>query len=159
MLRFVVTLALLWALPASPQTPQGDAARAALLQADSEWAGLAAGGKDVERIVSFWTDDATIYPPREAPIVGKEAIRKYVAESLKIPGFSIRWKPTQTVVAAAGDLGYTMGTNAFTFPDAQGHLTTANGRYLTVWRKGAGGRWQCVVDFWNEAPAPEAGPK
>jgi ketosteroid isomerase-like protein len=148
----VVALLLLWARPGSAQTSENEAARAALLRADNEWAGLAASSKDVDRIVSFWTDDAAIYPPREAPLIGKAAIRSYVAESLNIPGFSITWKPSQAVVAAAGDLGYTTGTNAFTFPDAQGHLTTAHGRYLTVWRKSENGAWRCVVDFWNDAP-------
>jgi ketosteroid isomerase-like protein len=155
----IVALLLSWALPAAAQSSQ-DEARATLLQADTEWAELAASGKDVERIVSFWTDDAVIYPPREAPIVGKDAIRTYVSESLKVPGFSVSWKPIQVVVSAAGDLGYTTGTNSFTFPDAQGRLTTAEGRYVTVWRRAGKGRWRCVVDIWNEAPpAAGAGPK
>jgi ketosteroid isomerase-like protein len=146
-------LLLLSPCPASAQSSNSSATRAALLETDTEWA-AAAGTTDVERIVSFWTDDAVIYPPREAPVAGKTAIRKYVGESLKIPGFAIRWKPIEAVVSAAGDLGYTTGTNSFTFPDAQGRLTTSNGRYLTVWRRKNGGRWRCVVDFWNEAPPP-----
>jgi ketosteroid isomerase-like protein len=160
MSRWTMVALLLLSLPASAQTSQKEAARAALLHTDIEWAELAASGKDVERMLSFWADDAAIYPPREAPVVGKQAIRAYVTESFKIPGFSISWKPVQAVVAAAGDFGYTTGTNAFTFPDAQGHLTTAHGRYVTVWRKAEDGRWRCVVDFWNEAPpAPGSGQK
>jgi ketosteroid isomerase-like protein len=85
-------------------------------------------------------------------VTGKAAIRKYVSESLKVPGFAITWKPSEAVVAASGDLGYTMGTNSITFPDAQGGLVSSNGRYVTVWRKEPDGRWRCVVDFWNEAP-------
>ena len=136
---------------ASAQASRTATSRAALLKIDTEWA-EAAGTTDGERIVSFWTDDAVIYPPREIPVSGKTAIRKYVSESLKIPGFAIRWKPIAAVVSASGDLGYTTGTNSFTFPDAQGRLITSNGRYVTVWRKEPGGRWRCVVDFWNEAP-------
>lgn len=146
-------LLLLSPFVASAQSPKSSATRAALLETDTEWA-AAVGTTDVERIVSFWTDDAVIYPPRETPIAGKATIRKYVSESLKIPGFAISWKPTEAVVSASGDLGYTMGTNSFTFPDAQGRLMTSNGRYVTVWRKEPGGRWRCVVDFWNEAPPP-----
>jgi ketosteroid isomerase-like protein len=152
MSRWTVVALLLWPLPAPAQPAPNEAARAALLRTDNEWAALATTSKDVERIVSFWTDDAAIYPPRQAPIIGKEAIRAYVSESLKVPGFSITWKPSQAVVAGAGDLGYTTGTNAVMFPNAQGQLTTAPGRYVTVWRKDPSGRWRCVVDFWNEAP-------
>ena len=144
-------LLLLCPCPVSAQGAKTVAARAALLETDTEWA-AAAGTTDGERIVSFWTDDAVIYPPRETPVAGKTAIRKYVSESLKIPGFAISWKPMEAVVSASGDLGYTTGTNSFTFPDAQGRLTTSNGRYVTVWRNEPGGRWRCVVDFWNEAP-------
>ncbi len=145
--------------PTSAQSSKAAEARAALLKADIEWA-EAAGTKDLERIVSFWTEDAVVYPPREAPVAGKAAIRKYVGESLKVPGFAISWKPGEAVVSASGDLGYTTGTNSFTFPNAQGQLTTSHGRYVTVWRKEPGGRWRCVIDFWNEAPPPaEATPK
>jgi ketosteroid isomerase-like protein len=79
------------------------------------WA-ASAGTTDVERIVSFWTDDAVIYPPRQAPVAGKAAIRKYVGDSMKIPGFSVSWKPAAAVVSASGDLGYTTGTNSSPFP-------------------------------------------
>ena len=150
----VLSAALLFSpLPASAQSAKASAARAALLKADIEWA-AAAGTKDPERIVSFWTEDAVVYPPREAPVIGKAAIRKYVAASLAVPGFAISWKPGEAVVSASGDLGYTTGTNSFTFPDAQGQLTTSHGRYVTVWRKESDGRWRCVIDSWNEAPPP-----
>jgi hypothetical protein len=37
--------------------------RQRLVQRDAEWAALASQGQDVERILSFWTDDARVYPP------------------------------------------------------------------------------------------------
>jgi len=156
--RLTLLTALSFVTPwaASAQTSKADAARAALLKADIEWAATA-GTTDVERIVSFWTDDAVIYPPRQAAVAGKAAIRRYVGDSLKIPGFSVSWKPAAAVVSASGDLGYTTGTNSFTFPDDHGRPTTSNGRYVTVWRKERDGRWRCVVDFWNDAPPPAPG--
>lgn len=139
------------------QPSPGDAARAALLKADAAWAALASTSKDVEQIVAIWTDDAVIVPPREPPVRGKAAIRAFVGESLKVPGFSVHWTPESAVVSASGDIGYTMGTNRFTFPDGKGAIVTQHGRYVTIWRKEADGTWRCVVDFWNEAPA--AAPK
>jgi len=147
-----VLVFLATAASSAPPPPKMDPARAALLQTDIEWARQAALGKDVERIVSFWADDAVVYPPREVPVVGKVAIRKYVAGSLKVPWFSINWKPAQVVVAASGEVGYTSGTNEITSPDGNGKVMTSRGRYLTVWRRTATGSWRCVVDFWNEAP-------
>lgn len=129
------------------------AARAELLRVDGEWS-AAAGSTDVDRIVSYWSDDAVITPPHERPVAGKPAIRKFVADSLKIPGFSVRWQPAEAFVSSSGDLGYTTGSDVFTFPDATGKVVTSPGRYVTVWKKDETGRWRCVIDFWNEAPAP-----
>jgi ketosteroid isomerase-like protein len=152
-----ITFAALVLLPvltlaASPQKSDS-AARTALLQTDTEWARLAGAGKDIEKIVSYWSDDAVIYPPREAAVSGKVAIRNYVSRSLGSPFFSISWKPAQAVVSDSGDLGYTMGSNEMTFADPSGKVARSQGRYLTVWRH-TGGVWKCVVDFWNESPFP-----
>ena len=123
--RFVFALALLPALASAAGPAKVDPARAVLLQTDMEWAKAAALGKDVEKIVSYWADDAVVYPPREAAISGKAAIRNYVGTSLKTPFFSISWKPAQAVVASSGDLGYTMGSNEITFADPKGKVTRA----------------------------------
>ncbi|HYK41735.1 MAG TPA: DUF4440 domain-containing protein [Thermoanaerobaculia bacterium] len=130
---------------------RNDSARSDLLRVDGEWS-AAAGSPDLERIVSYWSEDAVVTPPHEAPIAGKPAIRKFVADSMKVPGFSVRWKPSEAVVSSSGDFGYTTGTNVFTFPDPSGKIVTSPGRYVTVWKKDDAGRWRCVVDFWNEAP-------
>lgn len=139
--------------PAGAQPAGNAAAREALLKTDREWA-QAAATRDLERIVAYWTDDAVIYSPGDAPVEGKAAIRAYVGESLKMPKFSITWTPAQAEVAASGDLGYTRGTNAITVPTEGGGTTTLAGRYVTVWRKAADGKWRCAVDFWNAAPSP-----
>lgn len=149
------TLFVLFLLPAlaSAQSPgKADPVRAALLQTDTEWARAASAGKDVEKILSYWSDDAVVYPPGVAAVSGKAAIRNYVSTSLKTPFFSISWKPAQAVVAASGDLGYTMGSNEITFADSKGRVTRAQGRYLAVWRRNGGGPWKCVIDFWNDSP-------
>ena len=147
-------LLLVPALASAQSSGKADPARAALLQTDMEWARIASAGKDVDKILSYWSDDAVVYPPGVAAVSGKAAIRAYVATSLKTPFFSISWKPAQAVVAASGDLGYTMGSNEITFADAKGKVTRAQGRYLTVWRRNGGGPWKCVVDLWNDSPFP-----
>jgi ketosteroid isomerase-like protein len=37
--------------------------RRCLLQRDAEWAALASAGQDIDRMLSFWTDDARVLPP------------------------------------------------------------------------------------------------
>jgi len=122
---------------------------AALLERDREWAALASEGKDVERMLSFWTDAAKVFPPGLPVVEGKQAIREFVTGSLSMPGFSITWEPEEVVVAPSGDMGYTTGRNHLTMPDAAGNLQTEHGRYVTVWRRETDGTWRCVIDIWN----------
>ena len=128
-------------------------ARAELLERDRKWAALASEGRDVERILSFWTDDAKVFPPGAPVVAGKPAIREFVAGSLGTPGFRIWWEPQEVVVNAGGDLGYTTGRNHLTMPDAAGKLQTEDGRYVTVWRRDPDGEWRCVIDVWNGGPS------
>lgn len=123
-----------------------------LLRTDREWAALASEGKDVERILSFWSDDATIAPPGVPLITGKAAIRTFVEQSLATPGFHIGWTPAQASVSGDGTMGYTTGTNTTTLPGPEGKLLTVTGRYVTVWRRDASGAWKCVADIWNAGP-------
>ena len=123
-----------------------------LLRVDREWAAVASEGKDVERIVSFWSEDATITPSGAPVIDGKLAIRTFVQQSLATPGFHISWRPEQAAVSADGTMGYTSGKNTTTFPGPDGKLMTVIGRYVTVWRREPGGAWKCVADIWNSGP-------
>src|SRR5437660_6177783 len=59
------------------------AEQAKLLRRDAEWADLATAGKDVDKIVSYWSDDAVVIFPGQPVIEGKQAIRAYVDASLK----------------------------------------------------------------------------
>ena len=129
--------------------------RTALFRADEAWA-QAAAAKDLEKTLSFWTEDASVLPPGQAAVVGKEAIRRYVSEAFALPGFAIRWKTTEFVVSASGDMAYGVGTNEMTVNDAQGKPMTQRGRGITVWRKDGKSGWKCVVDIWNPEPPPPA---
>src|SRR5262245_21204018 len=62
-----------------------------LLRRDAEWADLAAAGKDVERVVSYWSDDAVLIFPGQPVLEGKAAIRAYVTDCFHTPGFKIHW--------------------------------------------------------------------
>jgi uncharacterized protein (TIGR02246 family) len=125
--------------------------RAALFRADKAWS-QAAARRDVEEVLSFWTDDASVFPPGQPPVVGKEALRRYVTGGFAMPGFSIQWETSAFEVSAAGDIAYGVGTNVVTINDPQGKRITERGRAVTVWRKGTDGLWRCVVDIWNAGP-------
>lgn len=146
-------LVSLLAINGAAQGNKPASGRSDLLKADTEWAVLAAKGKDVDRIVSFWADDAVLYLPGEAALSGKPEIHKYLAGKLKTPWFSMSWKAAQAVIAASGDVGYTMGSTEIAVADAKGKVTRKPGRYLRVWRRTAGGPWRSAVENWSDAPA------
>ena len=56
-----------------------------LLRRDAEWADLAAAGKDVDKVVSYWTDDAVLIFPGQPIIEGKAAIRGMWCRASVIP--------------------------------------------------------------------------
>jgi ketosteroid isomerase-like protein len=130
--------------------------RQRLLELDQEWAALAAAGQDVERILSFWTDDARIYPPGMPTVSGKAALRRYVEGALAVPGFHIRWTSSEATLSPDGQLAYVFSNNAVTMPGPAGKLVTTRGRAVTLWCPDAGGEWRCAVDIWNDEP-PEPG--
>ena len=123
-----------------------------LLRRDAEWADLASAGKDVERIASYWSDDAIIIPQGQPVIEGKAAIRAFVMSSLQIPGFKIHWVSERVSFSPDGKLAYMHGKNAMTLPGPNGALVTLAGRGVTIWRLEPDGQWRCVVDIWNDPP-------
>ena len=137
--------------------PDLEAERAALVRLDKAWA-QAAAARDVEKVLSFWADDARVFPPGQPAVIGKEALREYDSGGFALPGFSIRWETSDFVVSASGDMAYGLGTNAVTFNGPDGKTITERGRAVTVWRKDPAGAWKCVIDTWNPEPAAPPAP-
>ena len=120
-----------------------------LLERDREWSAAAAGGQDVEYILSFWTDDAVVLAPGLPPLRGKAALRAYVQQSLSMPGFKISWTSRDVVFSADQTLAYMFSNNAVTMNDADGKPVTTQGRAVTIWKREQDGEWRCAVDIWN----------
>jgi uncharacterized protein (TIGR02246 family) len=129
------------------------AERDAILATDKPWQ-EAIAAKDVDRAVSFWADDAVVMAPGGASLTGKNAIRGFVAEAFKMPGFGLMWETTSVNVASQGDLAYALARTTTTVNGPDGKPTALRGKAATVWRKGADGRWRCVVDIWNDEAPP-----
>jgi ketosteroid isomerase-like protein len=116
-----------------------------LAKLDDEWS-AAAGKKDVDQVVSFYSEDAMVYPPGEPVAVGKEAAKK-VWSFITDPSSTISWKTTHAEVV--GDLGYTAGTYKDSFKGPDGKIVSETGKYLCVWKKQKDGKWKAIHDMWN----------
>jgi ketosteroid isomerase-like protein len=157
----LVLLIMSVCLVAACAPPPFDAAAEArtLLQRDGEWAQAASDGKDIEKIVSFWSDDAVVIPQGQPVAEGKAAIRAFVTTSFQIPGFTIHWTSDKVTFSPDGRLAYMRGTNEMTVPGPTGAPISVPGRGITVWRREPDGQWQCVLDIWNDPPALTAAVK
>jgi uncharacterized protein (TIGR02246 family) len=127
------------------------AEEASLMKRDAEWSAVAYEAKDLEKILSFWTDDAVVIPSGGPVADGKAAIRAFVQGALAIPGFKIRWTTTKATLSPDGKFAYLQSTTETTVNGQDGKPQTMDSRATTVWRKDPDGLWRCVLDTWNEA--------
>jgi len=152
---------LLAASSCSQQTPADTRAadEGALREQDEQWS-KAAGAKDLEATVSYYSDDASLLPPNAPIATGKQAIRAVWATMLG-PNDSVSWQVSKVDVARSGDLGYSMGVYQLNTKDPQGNPVTDRGKLIEVWKKQADGKWKTVADIFNSdlpVPAPPEKP-
>jgi ketosteroid isomerase-like protein len=141
--------------PAAPDTRATD--ESALKMLDSYWS-QAAATKDVDKTVSYYSDDAIVMPPNSPTTTGKEPIHALWKGILGAPGFVGGWKPLKVEVARSSDLGYVSGSYEFTENDASGKPITDKGKYVEVWKKQTDSGWKCVVNIFNsDLPSPAFG--
>ncbi len=132
-----------------------DADVAALKEVEAGWVRDAAT-KDVEKWMAHYTDETAVLIPGSPTLTGKQAIRAALKPMLTDPNFTVTFGATKIDVARSGDLAYTRGTYTMTATDPKTKApTTEKGKYLTVYRKQAGGTWKAVEDtFMSDAPPP-----
>jgi uncharacterized protein (TIGR02246 family) len=121
---------------------------------DAQWS-KAAGAKDVDKTVSYYSDDAIVMPGNAPIATTKDAIRKLWQDLLTSPGAAISWKATKVEVARSGDMAWLTGTYELMMNDATGKPVNDRGKYAVVWEKKSG-TWRAAVDIWN-SDLPTAG--
>ncbi len=119
-----------------------------LFATDKEWSDAIADG-DIDKIVSFWTEDAILYFPGAPIVIGRGSIKDIVRKNRTISGFSLEHKPAEVFVSSSNDLGYTTGTFNISLPDKNGKLIKRQGNYVCIWNKQNDGHWKCSVNIGN----------
>lgn len=153
--RIVTTFvfSLLAAVPALAQTSQKASAEDAVRAADAAWL-KAYQAKDVDKSVAFLDENASMLAPNTPIATGKAAISKLIAGELALQDSKIRWHPDKAGVAQSGELGYTSGFYDWSFKDKSGKVISDTGKYLTVWKKQADGKWKVLFDTYNSDNPP-----
>lgn len=112
--------------------------------------------KDLNRIISFYDDDALMLPAAEPAIRGKQAIRGEWAHILAIPGFENQGELISLDISSSGDLAYTTGSYLSVMEGEDGSTVREPGKWVTVWKRRNGGPWQIVIDTYNtDVPPPD----
>jgi ketosteroid isomerase-like protein len=87
--------------------------------------------------------------PGAPAMVGKDAVRRYVAAAFAIPDFSIGWVTEHVWIAKSGELAYATGSDEIRMTSPEGKPVVEHNKAIAIWRKQADGSWKCAVDMWN----------
>jgi uncharacterized protein (TIGR02246 family) len=152
-----VGLFLLLAGCSETPTPPADTSAAdlkAIKDGEIAWSADFAS-KDPDKIVSHYADDATLMKPDTPIVMGKDAIRKAVAQMYADKNLAVSFTTTTAQVAKSGDLAYTQGTYSMTRTNPKTKkVVEEKGKYLTVYKKQSDGTWKAIEDIDNaDAPA------
>lgn len=130
----------------APPAPEAQAVRVqSLLDADRAFAARAQTAGAAAAFADFMAEDGKLLGAAAEPVIGTAAIFEVM---VALPeNAEISWAPVEAVVAESGELGFTWGDYRLSAPGADGSTVVETGRYLTVWRKDAQGRWRGVIDI------------
>src|SRR6266508_4404682 len=111
----------------------------------------AALAHDFATWAALFLDDGAAYPPNEPAVKGRAAIRAWLEKFPPITEFKL----SNVKVEGCEDLAYVLGTYTMTIapPGAPGPVKNS-GKYVSVVRRQADGRWLLAVDmFSSDLPA------
>ena len=139
--------------PAPPDTRAAD--EKTIRDMETAWVKEFAA-KDMDKIVAHYADDGMVLLSNAPTMVGKDAIRAGMKDTVTDPKFSLDLKTAK--VEVSGDLAYSQGTYSVRAPDPKTKKVMAEtGRYVEVYKKQADGSWKVVQDINSpEAPAVPA---
>ncbi len=107
---------------------------------------------DAAGVAALYTDDATLLPPDAEMVQGMAAVQEFWAAGIAPEGMNLTL--TTVSVEGAGDYAYEIGT--WSMPAGEGEAAAeAHGKYLVVWKRGAGGTWKLHADIWNDSTPAE----
>ena len=153
----LLALTLLLLGTACQQTVAGDGVRAealATLRAADSTLQAAIAARDLAGTLAFYADDAVLMPLAKITAVGRDAIRDEWEHSFGIPGYENTAPLTALDVSQDGTMGVTRGTYAATMKAPDGQSIVERGKWVSVWRRAAGGPWRITVDIYNTDSLP-----
>jgi uncharacterized protein (TIGR02246 family) len=134
-----------------------DADARAIRTLETSW-NQAFAAKDLNKVVSFYADDASFFAPGSPVLSGAPAIKAAMKPVLADKKYSLIFASTKIEVSKSSDIAYSQGayTSRHTDPKSK-QVFIEKGKYLTVYKKQADGSWKAVADSVSpDAPAAKA---
>ncbi len=155
--RYGVVVFLLFSLGCTPPPPRDthDADIRSITEAEVLWV-RHWRLRDAERIISHYSEEATLSIPNMPPAVGRESIKETVKEIVRDGNLAFTFEAQRVEVARSGDYGYAEGTYSLTMTDLVSKKpATDQGTFLRVYRKQLDGGWRVLQDMRSSRlPAP-----
>jgi ketosteroid isomerase-like protein len=120
-------------------------ARSAVFAAERAFAKSMAD-RDVEAFAS-WLSEEAIFFTTPTPLRGKATVLSYWSRYFTSKDAPFSWDPDQVEAVASGTLALSTGP----VRDPTGNVI---GRFNSIWRLEAPGRWRVVFDKGSSSPAP-----
>jgi ketosteroid isomerase-like protein len=117
------------------------------LERDYQSAVAKAGGA---AYAAQFADDGVVLSNKHAAVQGKTAIAAIM--NWKPSDYELTWHPDGARMLPGSASGFTWGSYQGRGKDAAGNLVVTTGRYMSLWEKGADGKWKVLMDASNEAP-------
>ena len=131
-----------------PTASNREAEERVIRDLDAEWT-KAAAAKNVDQVIDFYADDASMFVPNEPIAMGKPAIRVEWTKLTTNPGYALTFSPSRVDVAKAGDMAYEFGVYSLMLNGPDGKPMNDRGKYVVVWKKQTDGKWKVVADIIN----------
>jgi uncharacterized protein (TIGR02246 family) len=140
----VLTMLLVGAAAAAPQDAAVPAdARATIAAANADWiASLKAGTPETS--ADPYAEDGMFVTATGSVVTGREAIRQLLKTRFEGAGRVTDATLVQDGLTLQGPFIYEWGHATIVFVRDGGATVRSSGRYLTVWKKSATGRWEIV---------------
>jgi len=148
--KWLLALALPLAVRAAPPTADTLEAAARDVAATERAFARAMADRDFAAFGALVADDA-VFRGRTLRI-GREAVLEGWKPLFDGPVAPFSWRPDTVTVSADGRVAVSTGP-------VQGADGSASGRYMSIWRREADGRWRIIVDQGVDADCPAAASK
>ncbi|MGZ0016390.1 YybH family protein [Yeosuana sp. AK3] len=103
--------------------------------------------KDANAAANLYTENASLLPPNEPIVTGRENIKNYWQGAIDAGLIAASVK---TIDAGSdGDLGYEIGTFELKFQSEDGSIITDIGKYTELLKRNSEGQWISIYGMWS----------